>query len=81
MTHPGTEIFPPSALDLAGVDLLILDVDGVCRSSHPGPLALCSGDGVMTDGRLYYAFPARGDPSRSPAEGPSCEGRPLALPG
>ncbi len=38
MTHPGAEIFPPSALDLArGVDLLILDVDG-----------------VMTDGRLYY---------------------------
>ena len=69
MTHPGAEIFPPSALDLArGVDLLILDVDG-----------------VMTDGRLYYSdfssrgapsvtraedpFLARGAPSRSPAEG------------
>ena len=38
MTHPGAEMFPPSALDLArGVDLLILDVDG-----------------VMTDGHLYY---------------------------
>ena len=51
MTHPGAEIFPPSALDLArGVDLLILDVDG-----------------VMTDGRLYYGdYLARGDPSRSP---------------
>ena len=54
MTHPGAEIFPPSALDLArGVDLLILDVDG-----------------VMTDGRLYYSDSfARGAPSGSPAEG------------
>ena len=53
MTHPGAEIFPPSALDLArDVDLLILDVDG-----------------VMTDGRLYYGdFIARGAPSGSPAE-------------
>ena len=66
MTHPGTEIFPPSALDLArGVDLLILDVDG-----------------VMTDGRLYYADSfARGAPSGSPAEALSCEGCPLELPG
>ena len=39
MTHPGADIFPSAALDLArGVDLLILDVDG-----------------VMTDGRLYYS--------------------------
>ncbi|MCY3818339.1 MAG: HAD hydrolase family protein [Gammaproteobacteria bacterium] len=39
MKHPGTEIFPASALALArDVDLLILDVDG-----------------VMTDGRIYYA--------------------------
>ena len=54
MTHPGAEIFPLSALDLArGVDLLILDVDG-----------------VMTDGRLYYSDSfARGAPSNSPAEG------------
>lgn len=30
MTHPGAESFPSTALDLArGVDLLILDVDGV----------------------------------------------------
>ena len=38
MTHPGTDIFPPSAIDLARrVELLILDVDG-----------------VLTDGHLYY---------------------------
>ena len=38
MTHPGADVFPPSALELARrVDLLILDVDG-----------------VLTDGRLYY---------------------------
>ena len=61
MTHPGAEIFPPSALDLArGVDLLILDVDG-----------------VMTDGRLYYSDSfARGAPSGSPAEGSLARGAP-----
>ena len=60
MTHPGAEVFRPAALEAArGVDLLILDVDG-----------------VMTDGRLYYAsdgargapsgsFPSRGTPSGS----------------
>ena len=65
MTHPGTEIFPPSALDLArGVDLLILDVDG-----------------VMTDGRLYYGdFFARGAPSGSPAEGSFARGAPSGSP-
>ena len=56
MNHPGTEIFPPSALDLArGVDLLILDVDG-----------------VMTDGHLYYQDSrsvSDNTPSRSPGGG------------
>ncbi len=51
MKHPGTDIFSPSALDLARhVDLLILDVDG-----------------VMTDGQLYYedsTGPANADASR-----------------
>ena len=65
MTHPGAEIFPPSALDLArDVDLLILDVDG-----------------VMTDGRLYYGdFIARGSPSGSPAEGSFARGAPSGSP-
>lgn len=54
MTHPGAEIFPASALELArSVDLLILDVDG-----------------VMTDGRLYYADGvASGSPAGSPIRG------------
>ena len=56
MIHPGAEIFPSSALDLARrVDLLILDVDG-----------------VMTDGHLYYEDSggvSDNAPSRSPGGG------------
>lgn len=56
MTHPGADVFPPSALDLARrVDLLILDVDG-----------------VLTDGRLYYDDSgglSNADASRPPAGG------------
>ena len=69
MTHPGAEIFPPSALDLArGVDLLILDVDGVMtdgRLYYSDSIAKA----LFLDGRLYYSDSiARDAPSRSPSE-------------
>ena len=65
MTHPAAEIFPPSALDLArGVDLLILDVDGVMT------------DGRL----YYSDSFARGAPSGSPAEGSLARGAPSGSP-